>query len=366
MSNWIDYKSLRAKLSFVEVLRHFNVEAKIKGDRATALCPLPGHPAHAGEGKRTASLSVHLSRNIFQCFGCKASGNVLDFCIRMEGADPADAKQFRQAAIKVAQTFQIESGEAPPSPKPLDQERIAKVLGSTTRPARRPSFGTTAATASSAISTPQPPVIVNAPLDFELKLLDPSHAYLTSRGFTPETIAHFGLGYCAKGMMKDRIAIPLHDAEGKLIGYAGRIVDDDAIDHDHPKYLFPGPREREGKRYEFHKSLLLYSLHRIERPADELIVVEGFASVWWLHQHGFPNSVALMGSSCSPEQARLLSDSTKRVLILSDGDEAGSQCVDSVWHAVGTKVDCRNVFVQEGKQPTDLSADDLDQLLTFT
>ena len=78
------------------------------------------------------------------------------------------------------------------------------------------------------------PTVVNAPLDFALKNLDPDHPYLSGRGFTPETIARFGLGYCSRGLMKDRIAIQLHNGEGKLIGYSGRVVDDAAITEENP------------------------------------------------------------------------------------------------------------------------------------
>lgn len=53
--------------------------------------------------------------------------------------------------------------------------------------------------------------VVNAPMDFELKGLDQAHPYLRSRGFTPETIAHFGLGYCSRGSLKGRVAIPLQE-----------------------------------------------------------------------------------------------------------------------------------------------------------
>ena len=76
-------------------------------------------------------------------------------------------------------------------------------------------------------------------LNFELQGLDPSHAYLKERGFTTETIAYFGLGYCSRGLMQGRIAIPLHDEHGLLVGYAGRLVDDREIDEDNPKYRFP-------------------------------------------------------------------------------------------------------------------------------
>src|SRR5882724_6968387 len=105
MSTWIDFKELRAKLKFEDVLRHYHVEAKVKGERAYALCPFQGHPARTDGKKRTPSLSIQLSRGIFQCFGCKISGNCIEFAIRMEGFDPSDPRQFREGALKVANVF---------------------------------------------------------------------------------------------------------------------------------------------------------------------------------------------------------------------------------------------------------------------
>jgi DNA primase len=64
------------------------------------------------------------------------------------------------------------------------------------------------------------PMKVNTPLKFALKNLDASHPYMIERGFTPETVAHFGLGYCAKGIMASRIPIPIHNERGELVAYA--------------------------------------------------------------------------------------------------------------------------------------------------
>jgi len=125
------------------------------------------------------------------------------------------------------------------------------------------------------------PTLVIVPLDFELKNLDPEHPYLYDRNFSRHTIGWFGLGFCSRGMLKERIAIPLHDAAGKLIGYAGRVVDDKAITEANPRYRFPGERERDGKLYEFPKTLFLYNGHRLKRPLKQLIVVESFTAVWW-------------------------------------------------------------------------------------
>ena len=204
--------------------------------------------------------------------------------------------------------------------------------------------------------------VVNAPLDFELKGLDAEHPYLKGRGFTPETIGHFGLGFCSRGMLKDRIAIPLHDADGNLVGYAGRVADDSQITEDNPRYRFPGERKREGKVFEFRKALFLYNGFRIKPTVDELIVVEGFTSVWWLHQNGLPQVVATMGADCSAKQAEIITTLVKpagRVWLLSDGDASGERHAQSLLAQVAPHRFVRWVKLGAGKQPTDLSAEQL-------
>jgi DNA primase len=116
----------------------------------------------------------------------------------------------------------------------------------------------------------------------------------------------------------------LHDPQGWLVGYAGRITDDKLVSEKCPKYLFPGTRERNGVSLEFRKSLLLYNAHRIDKPVDHLFVVEGFPSTWWLWQHEYGNVVALMGADCSEAQANLIADLVKRdgrVWLMPDGNE---------------------------------------------
>jgi DNA primase len=205
-------------------------------------------------------------------------------------------------------------------------------------------------------------VVVNPPLDFELKNLDPQHPYLSNRGFTAETVKQFGLGFCNRGSLKDRVAIPLHDMAGKLIGYAGRVIDDKLISEANPKYLFPSERERDGKLLQFRKSLFVYNGWRIEKPVRDLIVVEGFASTWWLTQHGAPDVVALMGSSCSIEQGALITKLVKpkgSVWVMTDGDDAGRRCAGNVFVAVGAERLVRYVKVGDGQQPTDWSPEDI-------
>src|SRR5690606_10796046 len=169
-------------------------------------------------------------------------------------------------------------------------------------------------------------VQVNAPLDFELKDLDPNHDYLVSRGFRGDTMSYFGVGYCSRGLLKGRIAIPIHTGDGSLVGYAGRVADNRDIGEDNPRYAFPDERTRNGTTLRFDKSLLLYNAHRIKSPCDELIVVESFTATWWLHQLGFPDVVATMGTTCSAAQIDgILSLMERRgvVWLMPGGNEPG-------------------------------------------
>jgi DNA primase len=199
-------------------------------------------------------------------------------------------------------------------------------------------------------------VIVNAPLDFELKKLDPDHDYLNKRGFTKDTIACFGLGYCSKGLLSGRIAIPVHERDGNLVGYCGRLVDDKKIDDDNPRYKFPPPREKEGKMYEFHKLKLVYNAHRQQGASNDLVVVEGFPSVWWAHQMGIRNVVALMGWVMSDEQAKIITELVVpkgTIWLMPDGDEAGRKCSEQGLPKLALARRVRLIKLEDGKQPTD-------------
>ena len=339
MSAWIDFKELRAKLTFEQVLRHYGVEVKGNGRQHHGYCPLPNH-----NGKRNSpSFSANLEKGIFQCFGCGAKGNLLEFAALMEKVDPKDGPAFRKVAGELQKRFCPELGDK---------------KGTAEKPAPKPAKP----------KEPELPVVVNAPLDFELKGLDAKHPYLLKRGFTQATIDHFGLGFCSRGYLKDRLAIPLHDHEGKLVGYAGRVVDDSKITEDNPRYRFPGERERDGKIFEFRKTLFLYNGYRIKAPVDDLIVVEGFTGVWWLFQNGLSNVVATMGADCSERQAELIVSLVKpngMVWIMPDGSvpgkltDAGLRCAQSLLMQISPYRAVRWVKLQDGKQPTDLSREQL-------
>jgi len=336
-TNWIDFKALRARLDFVAVLEHYGVEVKRKGNQHHGYCPLPNH-----NGKRNSpSFSANLEKGIFQCFGCGAKGNILDFAVFMEKADPESGAALHEVARKLQQRFCPELGSSDEPKPPTVEKSVAP------NPAGPKS---------------ESQVIVNVPLDFDLKGLDAKHPYLLGRHFTPKAIERFGLGFCSRGMLKARVAIPLHDHEGKLIGYAGRVVDDAAITEENPRYRFPGERKRDGNVFEFRKTLFLYNGYRIKEPVDDLIVVEGFTGVWWLDQNELPNVVATMGADCSLKQAELIVSLVNPggvVWIMSDGDKAGERHAQTLLTLISPHRAVRWLKLSDGKQPTDFSGEEL-------
>ena len=331
MNQWIDFKALRASLSFEQVLRHYGVEVKAKGGKQHhGYCPLPNH-----NGKRnSASFSANLEKGIFNCFGCGAKGNLIDFAVLMERLNPESGADVRKAALILQERF-CPAQPAKKEPKPKRHEAPQMEL---------------------AKEDDNLPVVVNAPLDFELKNLDANHPYLDKRGFERAIIQQFGLGFCGKGLLAGRIAIPVHTPDAKLVGYAGRLVDDSLISEDNPRYKFPPKRERNGIVYEFHKTELVYNAHRIKSRVENLAVVEGFASVWWLTQMGLPDVAAVMGSSISEKQATIIVELVLPkgcIWIITDGDPAGDRCATEMFLRLASFRFVRRIPLDEGKQPTD-------------
>jgi DNA primase len=199
----------------------------------------------------------------------------------------------------------------------------------------------------------------NKPLGFSLQNLDPAHPYLTERGLSAKTIAEFGLGYCQKGSMTGRIVVPIHNAEGQLVAYAGRWPGSPP-DEDTPKYKLPPG---------FRKAREVFNLHRAMREQSEspLYVVEGFFDCIWLYQHGIRRVVALMGSTLSPVQAALIQKSVtpdSRIVVMLDEDEAGRAGREKIVSRLALHCFVKiHQFAHEDQQPDGLTADQSRALL---
>jgi len=119
MGGWIDFKALRATLSFADVLRHYGVEVKAKGSQHHGYCPLPNHNGK----KNSPSFSANLEKGIFNCFGCGAKGNLLEFAAFMENANPSDGAELRKIAVKLRDKFCPEPGGSPKKKASAGEDR---------------------------------------------------------------------------------------------------------------------------------------------------------------------------------------------------------------------------------------------------
>jgi DNA primase len=333
-STFIDFRAVKREVTMVQVLEHYGLMAKMKqnGDSITGVCPIH-------EGKNETAFRVSISKNCWNCFSqCGCGGNVLDFVAKKEKVS------LPKAARLLVEWFnlKIESSENDP---PLREKSDSRVRDNkeTKREAAKP-------------VAPEDEKGENKPLEFVLKNLQPEHPYLTERGLSPEIIQTFGLGFCQKGLLTGRIAIPIHNPKGELVAYAGRWPGDT----DKEKYLFPKG---------FKKSLELFNLDRAgKEPSDKpLVIVEGFFDCMMLHQHGCRKVIALMGSSLSPAQEGLIrkqTDSNSHVIVMLDEDEAGQNAREEIAGRLAkfcfVKV---HLFEEPGTQPEHLSFEEVQDLI---
>lgn len=199
----------------------------------------------------------------------------------------------------------------------------------------------------------------NAPLTFTLRDLYAAHPYLAQRGLSTATLRTFGVGLCRHGWLSGRIAIPIHNGNGKLIAYAGRWPGEPPSDTE-PKYKLPKG---------FRKSLELFNLHRA-RQADArlpLVVVEGYFGCMKVWQAGHHRVVALMGSMLSAAQEELIVRTAGpggRVILLFDEDEAGRHARGEVFERLDQLLNVSVVeFQREGDQPDNIAPDRLLELI---
>jgi DNA primase len=335
--SFVDFKAVKAAITMEQVLRHYDLFDQFKRGADSLSGPCPIH-----KGSNPTQFRVSISKNVWNCFSeCKHGGNVLDFIARMENVT------IHAAALKAIEWFDLDpasmSGQTEEAEENPPSERKRESAPKPTSPKPTPA------------TEPSAP---NKPLKFRLEKLEREHPYLAERGLTLETLVDFGVGYCAKGMMAERIAIPIHNPQGEVVAYAGRFPGEPG--EGTPKYKLP-----QG----FRKSLELYNLDRAAKEPVEnpLIIVEGFFSCMKLHQLGFRKVVALMGSTLSAAQEELLRQHTSQhsqIVVLLDEDEAGRAGRDDLAVRLARFAFVRiHVFDQENQRPEDLSTEELSALV---
>jgi DNA primase len=342
-SRFVDFRQVKANVTILQVLEHYNLVDTLKqtGDRLSGPCPIH-------HGNNPTSFRVSISKNCFNCFGeCGRGGNVIDFVALNEGIE------FRDAALLLQEWFMggnpappsNASSRALPSSKPQGPAVYSPGPDQPQQP-DEPDQTSSEATGDELDKNP--------PLTFELSTLKADHPHFAKRGLRPDTVEHFGLGYCSRGLLRGHIAIPIHNGNGDLIAYAGRWPGEPPDGQ--PKYKLPKG---------FRKSLEIFNLHRaLQEPADlPLVVVEGFFDCFSLWQAGITKCVALMGCSISPEQESLLASAMPNggtIELLFDNDEAGRHGTEEVARRLLEFALVRSVSLPDGvRQPDELSEDEV-------
>ena len=316
MGAWINFAEVRARVSLEDVIvRYYHIDTlKRDGSKLVGPCPI-----HQGDSPR--AFHADLDKNVWHCFSkCQKGGNQLDFVALKEHIG------VREAALRL-QAFFLEGAAPPPPPSKPTPVSAPTAASPTTTPAAKGEEDEG-----------------NPILDVKLDLKSDHPHLLSDRKLKEETVKHFGVGYCSRGIMRGLIAIPIHDEDGDLVAYAGRRLKPSDI-RDLGKYKLPKG---------FKKDRVLYNYHRAKESADGLILVEGFFSVLKLHEAGLTNVVASMGCELSDHQAKLLG-AAKEILILFDGDEAGRRGAAAAAEKLAPHTLVRVAQLPEGLQPDDLS-----------
>lgn len=326
---------IRSRLPIQELVGRY-VALKPSG-RGTwkGLCPF--------HQEKTPSFQVNEAKGLCYCFGCKNGGDIFAFLQKIEGIE------FREALERLAQETGVE----------LPQYR-----GRTS--ARKEALQ----------------VLELAQAYFRSHLGGQALQYLQARGLTPESIERFGLGYAPQsrdGLIKylhghgispqdgleagvlmeregrffdrfrHRVTFPILDPLGRIVAFTARALDKD----DNPKYL------NSPETALFKKNLLLYGYPQARqtiRERQRAVVVEGLFDAIALHQMGFTEAVAVLGSSLSAEQAHLLKRAEAAELYFSfDADEAGRKAtLQSLNLDIARSFLVYAVLLEGGKDPGDL------------
>jgi DNA primase len=307
--DWVSFAEIKSRVTLAQVLRSYQVDWLRGSGRGQyrGRCPI-----HRGQGRE--AFHVHLERGVFHCFACGAGGHVLDLVAAMEGCS------IRAAALRLQGSQAAASMAAGAAQGAAGRKLVTKKTEG------------------------------NPPLGFSLDV-DRRHPYLARRGIDDATASHFGVGYFSgRGLMRGRIAIPIHDDQGRLVAYCGRTVE--AGD---PRYRFPAG---------FQKSQVLFNYHRARVAAgDRVIVVEGFFDCMRVHQAGLPGVVALMGARLSASQQELLTGRFSRIVLLLDGDATGRTAAAQIAGDLASESDVTELLLPPGVQPDQMAADQIRRIL---
>lgn len=299
---------LNSRVNIVDVVSSY-VHLTKKGTNHWGLCPF--------HNEKTPSFSVNESKQIFHCFGCGKGGGATRFIMEMENLS------FPDAVRKLA----AQAGMEVPDDGPSDgqwRERRKKILELNKEAARfyrdmltRPEGETVAAYIRDKRRI-SPKFTARFGLGAAPDAWDSLIRAMAEKGYQKADLIDAGLAVAGRNggiydKYRNRLMLPVIDVRGDVIGFTSRVMDDST-----PKYL------NTPETSIFKKRSILYGLNyakNTKRP--NFILVEGNIDVITLHQAGFDNTVATMGTALTEEHVRMLSRYTRELVLCYDNDAAG-------------------------------------------
>lgn len=293
------------------------VSLKKSGRDYSGLCPF--------HNEKTPSFHVSQEKQLFHCFGCGASGNLVQFVMRTENLDFVDALKLLadRAGIIIPEDDDFSND---------DHEKKKRILAMNKYAARffynclkDSGIGAKGQLYFQKRSIPWKTVTVFG-LGYASEKRDMLLKYLMSKGFKAEEIVDAGLAVSRDGKIydkfRDRVMFPIIDVRGNVIGFGGRILHNNKEINGYkiPKYL------NSPETAVFDKGKNLFSLNLAKNAkSTEIILCEGYMDVISVYQAGIHNIVATLGTAITENQAKLMMRYANEILICYDSDEAGTK-----------------------------------------
>ena len=334
-------EQVRASNDIVDVIGQ-HVRLTKKGANYFGLCPF--------HGEKTASFSVSPRKQIYYCFGCGAGGNVISFMMQYESFT------FTEALKSLAERAHITLPEGSDSEQDKGHRELKASILSINKDAALFYHGI--------LRTPEGSIgydyfsnkrrlsnktITHFGLGFSPKAPDALYKHLKENGYSDDVINASGLvNFNEKGVRDkfwNRVIFPIMDTNNRVIGFGGRVMGDGM-----PKYL------NSPETVVFDKSATLYGLNFAKKSNRKfLLLCEGYMDVIALHQAGFTNAVASLGTAFNEKHARLLKRYTDNVILTQDSDTAGTNAklrAFPILHEAGLNV--RILEIEGAKDPDEL------------
>ena len=304
-------EEVRMKNDIVDVISGY-VKLQRKGSSYFGLCPF--------HNEKSPSFSVSPDKQMYYCFGCGAGGNVFTFIMEYENYNFVEALKYMAERAGVRLPEEEFSKEARAS-----ADLKSRLLEIQKRAASFYYYQLWQESGRQGLDYLKnrqlsDETIKKFGLGYSPKYSGTLYKYLKSKGYTDELLKESGLFHIEerRGMQDkfwNRVMFPIMDVNNRVIGFGGRVMGDAK-----PKYL-NSPETKV-----FDKSRNLYGLN-IARTSRKpyLIICEGYMDVIAMHQAGFNNAVASLGTALTSGHASLMSRYTKEVLLTYDSDEAGQK-----------------------------------------